>query len=197
MLVATHGNYDGPDWQCREWKRIAGDDVFILCPRGKARADSPSPDDTRFTYVSNAVLERELDAALDALKARFGDRVDTTTIVYTGFSLGAILGVKIAARRPELYPRLVLVEGGFEEWTAARARAFVAGGGKRVLFLCGQRPCQVTAQHLERELGKLGVAVRVATSPGLGHTYGGPMTELARAELPWLVVDDPRWTKAP
>ncbi|MEQ9322073.1 MAG: hypothetical protein RIF41_23090, partial [Polyangiaceae bacterium] len=83
----------------------------------------------------------------------------------------------------------------FEEWTGARARAFVAGGGKRVLFLCGQTPCRVTAEHLGKELEKLGVAVRVATSPGLGHTYGGPMTELARTELVWLVADDPRWTE--
>lgn len=96
LLVATHGNYDGPAWQCREWQRIAGDEIFVLCPRGEPRPDSPSADDTRFTYASNAALERELDAAL---------------------------------------------------------------------------------------------------SPGLGHTYGGPMTELARAELPWLVADDPRWSR--
>jgi dienelactone hydrolase len=196
LLVATHGNFDRPEWQCREWQRIAGDQVFVLCPGGVARPDSPSREDRRFTYASNAALERELDAALAALRARYGEWVDTTAAVYTGFSLGAILGVKIASRRADLFPRLALVEGGFEEWTAARARAFVSGGGKRVLFLCGQKACVFTARRLSHELEKLGLAVRVATSPGLGHTYGGPMTELARTELPWLVADDARWQKS-
>jgi poly(3-hydroxybutyrate) depolymerase len=195
LLVATHGNYDGPEWQCREWQRIAGDQVFVLCPRGKPRPDSPSPDDIRFTYANNAALERELDAALAALKARFGDSVDVTAVVYSGFSLGSIMGVKIAARRGDLYPRLALVEGGYDEWTVARAKAFVAAGGKRVLFLCGQKACQIASQRVGKALEDAGVAVRVALSPGLGHSYGGPMTDLARAELPWLVEDDPRWPR--
>src|SRR6185369_8025401 len=62
VLIATHGNYDRPEWQCQVWREIIADQAFILCPRGVTRPDSPSADDIRFTYASNQSLERELDA---------------------------------------------------------------------------------------------------------------------------------------
>src|SRR5262249_57017702 len=85
VVLATHGNYDRPEWQCEVWRGIVGDRAFVLCPRGIARPDSPSPDDIRFTYPTNAVLERELDAGLQALRVRFADRLDDGAILYTGF----------------------------------------------------------------------------------------------------------------
>src|SRR5262249_47960025 len=69
IVVATHGNYDTPEWQCKTWREIVGDRAFILCPRGIARPDSPAPDDIRFTYSNNQELERELSAGLAALQA--------------------------------------------------------------------------------------------------------------------------------
>src|SRR5947209_312381 len=95
VVVAAHGNYDRPEWQCEVWRGIVGDRAFVLCPRGRPRADSPSPDDVRFTYDGAASLAREVDAGLDALRARYGARVQDGPILYAGFSLGAILGVTL------------------------------------------------------------------------------------------------------
>lgn len=193
LLVATHGNYDRPNWQCEEWQRVVGTRAFVLCPRGEARSDSPSRNDVRYTYASNEKLERELEAGIKALEQRFAPHVDTKDVVYTGFSLGAIQGAKIGARNPQRYPRLILVEGGYDRWTADSAKAF-AKAGKRVLFVCGQKGCQITAAQSVKLLEKAGAQGRTLLADGIGHSYGGPMNELIAENLGWLTEGDARWS---
>ncbi|WP_437725275.1 hypothetical protein [Sorangium sp. So ce861] len=194
VLIASHGNYDRPEWQCQVWRDIAGGDAFILCPRGVARSDSPSASDVRFTYESNARLEQEIDAGLAALRARFPEHVDPGAVLYTGFSLGAIMGSAIAARRAGLFPRLVLVEGGHDKWTPKAARAFADGGGQRVLFVCAQAGCGAAAKAAAARLEKAGVLTRVVRSEEAGHRYDGPVAEETRRALGWAVEGDARWS---
>lgn len=187
VVIATHGNYDRPEWQCAVWRGIVGDGAFILCPRGVPRPDSPSADDTRFTYSSNQALEREIDAALEALRERFAGYVDDSAPLYTGFSLGAIMGVSIAARAPSRYRRLVLIEGGHDKWTQETARTFAAGGGERVLFVCAQAYCANDARRAAARLDKAGVATRVVRGPEVGHRYDGPTAAETKKALPWVL----------
>lgn len=193
VVIATHGNYDRPEWQCEVWRGIIGDRAFILCPRGAARADSPSPDDIRFTYSTNQALGKEVDAGLEALQAAFPDHVDGGAVLYTGFSLGAIMGVAIASRAPGRFPRLILVEGGHDRWTAATAKAFAAGGGLRVLFVCAQAGCAGVARQAAAHLEKSGVATRVAQSKPVGHRYDGPVADEVKKALDWALEGDGRW----
>ncbi|MDI1450936.1 hypothetical protein [Polyangium sp. 6x1] len=99
VVIAAHGNYGRPEWQCQAVRDLFEDRAFILCPRGIPRDNSPGPDDVRFTYESNAALELEIDAGLRALTATYPDYVDPGPPLYMGFSLGAIQGVAIAALR--------------------------------------------------------------------------------------------------
>jgi predicted esterase len=192
VLVATHGNYDRPEWQCEVWGAIATRG-FVLCPRGIARGDSPSPTDRRFHYASHQALEREALAALAALAARFPAHVDAEGAVYAGFSLGAIMGVPIAQRHAAEFPRLALVEGGNAGWGLAQARAYAASGGKRILFACGQGGCVASSRAAAASLEKAGIYARVVASPREGHTYGGKVaTELA-GSFGWLTEGDARW----
>jgi predicted esterase len=193
VIIATHGNYDRPEWQCEVWREIVGDRAFVLCPRGTRRPDSPSASDVRFTYDSNLSLEREVDAALAALVALFPEHVDAARPIYTGFSLGAIMGVSIASRRPATYPRAVLVEGGHDKWTPAAAKAFVEGGGRRVLFVCSQAYCAGDARAAAGRLARAGAEVKVVRGPDVGHRYDGPTAEATKQALPWLVEGDDRW----
>ncbi|MGK3974641.1 hypothetical protein WMF38_23375 [Sorangium sp. So ce118] len=193
VLIASHGNYDRPEWQCQVWRGIAGDGAFVLCPRGVARSDSPSASDVRFTYESNARLEQEIDAGLAALRARFPEHVDPGAALYTGFSLGAIMGSAIAARRAALFPRLVLVEGGHDKWTPATAKAFAEGGGQRVLFVCAQAGCGAAASAAAARLEKAGVLTRVVRGKEAGHRYDGPVAEETQRALGWILEGDPRW----
>lgn len=193
VVITAHGNYDRPEWQCDVWRGVAGGGVFILCPRGVPRPDSPGPDDTRYTYSNNEALEREIRAGLNALRARFPEHVDKGPILYTGFSLGAIMGVSIVARDPALFPRAVLVEGGHDKWTPATVAAYTKGGGQRVLFACGQAGCEAAAKPRAALLEKAGAAARIVHGKGVGHSYDGAVAREVKAALPWVTEGDPRF----
>jgi hypothetical protein len=166
---------------------------FVLCPRGVPRRDAPASLD-RWTYGKPADVRREIEAALAALRVRFGDYIAPGPILYVGFSLGAILGVGIVSDDASRFPRVVLIEGGHDNWSQARAKAFATAGGKRVLFACGQRACQNETKSPEKLLGRLGIETKSVYGGEVGHTYDGPVAEQIGRALPWLVGDDPRWS---
>src|SRR6185312_13429192 len=104
VLVATHGLWDFPEGLCDNWRWIVGDRAWVLCPRGTAM-----PDKT-FRYLNGPALAKEIDAGVRALEERYPGYVDGKARIYTGFSLGAILGVWVIAHDPAKYPRAVLIE---------------------------------------------------------------------------------------
>ena len=193
VVLALHGNFDRPEWQCEVWRGVTRARAFVVCPRGIPRPDAPRSLD-RWTYGKGSDVRAEVEAALSAVRARFDSYVASGPILYTGFSLGAIHGVGIVASDGQRYPRAVLVEGGHDGWTAARAKAYAAAGGQRVLFACGQRACKADAAQARKHLQREGIETDLVYGGEVGHTYDGPVaSEIARVWT-WLVADDPRWT---
>jgi predicted esterase len=159
----------------------------VLCPRGTLRWDSPAAaDERRYYYRGAAALEREVLAALAALQARFPGRVRDGAVVYAGFSQGAILGLPILQRHGRRFRRALLVEGG-HRWSAGSARAYRAAGAERVLLACGQGGCVSRAAWVAGLLREAGVEVRTVQAVGAGHTYDGPVADVLRPALPWLL----------
>ncbi|HEU5074316.1 MAG TPA: hypothetical protein VFU02_09085, partial [Polyangiaceae bacterium] len=194
MVIALHGNYDRPEWQCEVWRGITGGFPWVLCPRGVPRGDAPKSAD-RWTYTTAAKALEELRAALDSLTESFPAHVDAQAPVFTGFSLGAILGVHLLAG-PEGLPRVqgaVLVEGGYAGWHKARAEALMARGGARVLFACGQSACRHASKQAAQVLQKQGVQAEVVSGGEIGHTYDGAVAEAIRERWGWLTEADPRF----
>jgi dienelactone hydrolase len=194
IVVALHGNYDRPEWQCDVWREITGAFPFVLCPRGIPRDDAPKSED-RWTYGAMGPTEKELDSAIEALTKRYPEYVAPGAIVYTGFSLGAIYGKLIARKNATRYPRAVFVEGGYEGWSAATARAYAKAGGKRVMFACGQSACVHAGKQIARLFEKEGIETRVVSGGNIGHTYDGPVARAIVAEWDWLVAGDERFVK--
>lgn len=191
VVIATHGNYDTPEWTCRVWRQITGAKSFVLCPRGIPRKDSPSPSNLVYEYRSNRELEREINAGLAALKERWpehlrAESLETGPMTYAGFSQGAIMGVEIVLRNPGKFPTVVLIEGGFDQWGRGPAQKFVAGGGQRLLLACGQWNCEHAGSRLVTQLKGAGAQARMIVARGAGHTYGGPVAELIEDAFPWL-----------
>lgn len=193
LLLAVHGNYDRPEWQCAVWRGIVGDRGFVLCPRGVARDDSPSNDDIRFTFGGSDAVARELDADRDALRDKYAYFLDESAIVYTGFSLGAITGVPYLLRDPSNTPRAVLTEGSHDRWTFAAAKSFAKKGGERVLFACGQPSCVSMAKSAAKVLSGSKIETKVVLGAGVGHGYDGKVAEAIAEEFDWLVEGDARW----
>lgn len=194
VLVATHGNYDHPRWTCAVWRDIVGDSGFVLCPRGVARGDSPTRDEPRYHYLTNHHLEREIEQGLRSLSEAYADYVGSPPHAYAGFSQGAIMGVAILGRRPELFDRVVLIEGGFDRWTPTSVKAYAASGGRRMLFVCGQAGCDRAATKATEWFDAVAVASRVVYAKGEGHTYGGAVAELLWQSWAWFVEGDARWS---
>jgi pimeloyl-ACP methyl ester carboxylesterase len=175
---------DRPDWECAFWRRLFPAS-FVLCPRGILRDDAP-PDDPRFTYEDDAALEREIEAGLAALAARFPARIDGAPMLWVGLSRGAFLGAIIAARQPARYPRMILVEGGHDPWAGPAAKAYADGGGRRVLFVCGQGACTFAARRAARSLEHFGVGARLIEVAGMGHGLNHDADAPIEAARDWL-----------
>jgi pimeloyl-ACP methyl ester carboxylesterase len=191
LVVALHGNFDRPEWQCEIWRVATQAASFILCPRGVPRGDVPRSAD-RWEYGSAKLTERELDAGIAALREKFGGYLAEGPIVYVGFSLGAILGTTIVKQAPARYPRLVLIEGGLGGMESI-AKFYKEHGGERVLMACGQTGCLQKSRSLAKRLEKLELGARVVDGGNIGHTYDGAIADGIAREWPWLVEGLPSW----
>jgi predicted esterase len=215
VVVAVIGIGDTPEEQCAVWRELVGRRAFVLCPRGLPHfikpgvpdekddetGDEPDPEpepDVKPVqsgfYQPDAVrLDKELTAALAALKAKWPQYVADKEIVYAGFSRGAFLGPQLASKKPDRFKRLVLIEGGHSPWTEETASAFAKGGGKKVLFACGQQSCVDDALNASATLGRLKIDTKTVLGQGEGHNYKKAVkTELSK-QIDWVVDGDPAW----
>ena len=191
VLVVTHGAGGTAEGHCELWSRITKHKAVLLCVRGRARG--PNPDDGEY-YPDHLTLERETFAALAALHARFPERLAEGPAFYAGFSQGATMGARMLVEHAGEVSRLVLVEGGFAEWSVARARAFRERGGERVLFVCGRKECAEPARSSAHWFKLAGVDAAVEYVAGAGHVHDGRVEARIVERLPWLVAGDARWT---
>ncbi len=203
MLVALHGNFDRPEWQCETWRDITQGYPFILCPRGILRRDVPAKLD-RWEYSSMDQTDRELEAGLAALRKQFSQYFAPGSILFTGFSLGAILGVGILKRHPGQYGPVVFSEGGNENWSVATVRKIApidddAGSthALRMLYACGQTDCVAKSKATSKIIERAGGEARVVSGGNVGHLYDGPVAAAIAREWQWLIQGDSRWTAAP
>lgn len=201
VIIALHGNYDRPEWQCEVWRDISESFPWVLCPRGVPRTDAPKSAD-RWTYAGWPKLRDEIEAGLEALAAAHPTYVDTEAPIFTGFSLGAILGVHLltstATEGQKLLPAYraaVLIEGGYTGWHLNAAKTFSARGGQRVLFACGQSTCRQASKQAARMLEKHGVSAEIVSGGDIGHTYSDAVADAVRSRWGWLTQVDSRFRK--
>lgn len=191
VLVVTHGAGGSAEAHCQLWARILTERAVLLCVRGRARG--PSPADGEY-YPDHPTLERETFAALSALRARYAERIADGGVYYAGFSQGATMGALMLVEHAEEVKRLVLVEGGFAEWSVARARAFRERGGERVLFVCGRKECADAARKSAYYFKLAGVPAQLEYVNGAGHSHDARVEARMVATLPWLTASDARFT---
>jgi predicted esterase len=202
VVVAVLGIGDTPEEQCAAWKDVVGARAFVLCPRGSVRM---VPDDEAdageagrkmraagFWPVNVETLDREVGAGLAALRAKYGSYV-SDSVVYAGFSRGAFLGASLAAKRAAIFRRVVLIEGGQTPWQTESIDGFLKGGGKRVLFVCGQPSCVGESEAAARLLKGRGVETRVVHGAGEGHGYKKQVKQELIGAFAWVVDGDPAW----
>lgn len=190
LVVAAHGAGDTPESQCEVWSELVRLRAVVLCPRGKPIGRGGQ---NGYFYANHHELERELVAALAALRAQFGERIAAGPGIYAGYSQGATMGALMILKHGAEFPRLALIEGGFDVWSIGRAKAYRAAGGRRVLIACGTGHCRKHADASARWLTASGVEARSEHVAGGGHAYWGRVAERVQNALPWLLEGDERW----
>lgn len=189
-LVAVHGAGDGPQWQCAFWRELLEARAFVLCPTGVPFGSSPREG---YFFRNHYELEKEVLAAVDAFRSTLGDRLEPGPLVYAGYSQGATMGALMLTAHGDVFPRLILIEGGYSEWNVSIAKKFAQSGGERILFACGIRSCRAKAERSAEWVSKAGLASRVEYAEGAGHTYGGLVADKLHAALDWVLEGDRRW----
>ena len=195
VIVVLHGSGDRPDWNCDAWRHITGARGFVLSLRGKYVPSESTKDDRRYTHLGGAYLRAHVDAALEALAARFAGYVEIDRPLLAGFSLGATEVAELAIGAPARFPRVALIEGGQSVWNAVTIHSFAAEE-RRVLFGCGSTWCLSPAKAAALRLERGGVPVRTV-SARVGHTIDRPLQEAVMTELSWFLQDDSRWAVTP
>ncbi len=195
VIIVLHGSGDRPDWNCDAWRHVTGARGFVLSLRGQYVPAESTKNDRRYTHRGGPYLRAHVDAALEALAARFAGYADIERPLLAGFSLGATEVAELAIGAPARFPRVALIEGGHSVWNAVTIRSFAAEE-RRVLFGCGSTWCVPLAKAAALRLEKGGVQAR-AVSASVGHTIDRPLQEAIMTELSWFLQDDPRWATAP
>lgn len=190
LLVVAHGAGDKPEWQCEWWSAALGARAVVLCLRGSAMY--PRDPRTGFYFRDHHALGREIDASLAAVQTH-RERIAPGPPVFAGFSQGAIMGALVAQAKAPLFSRLILIEGGYDEWNVASGRSVARAPDARVLFACGQEYCASRARRSMGWLARAGVNVRLEHAPRAGHTYAREVGERVIAALSWVVEGDARW----
>ncbi len=191
VLIALHGQADRPEWQCGTWRGVTPV-PFILCPTGQRRVPPGNPE--RFTFESVQVMEKELRAGLEALKARYGRHVAKGGVVLAAYGRSAELALGVLRQSPSFFSKVVLTEGGAERWSSSFATLYKQGGGERVLFACGRPSCGATAQRAMAWSERANVDAQLAYA-GPREPYWDPtLASRVRESWGWFVGDDPRWT---
>jgi hypothetical protein len=189
VVVALHGAGDRPEWACGGWRGVTDAYPFVVCPAGE-----PGGLPNGFVWGNDWRVEQEVNAAVEALRHRFGEHVAGGCTLLAGFSQGAIRMAPILARGGGFCPQAALCEGAYDALGKDFARAFVGWGGRRILLGCSQPYCAKVFREREAPLRGAGVDVRTVDSGGRTHNLNGEMVSTLREAWPWLVRDDERWS---
>ncbi|HVU04477.1 MAG TPA: hypothetical protein VHE30_22120 [Polyangiaceae bacterium] len=192
LLFVAHGAKDLPGAQCAVFRSALGNRGTVVClvgPRADVKAEP------RY-FPDHPTLEKILIATrtsfLDAYGAPPGGAPSSAAYdvpaVYVGYSQGATMGALVLPSHARQFPKALFVEGGFGEWTAARAEEFVHGGGTRVAFVCGTKKCAEEAPTSARLLHRAGAETRVLVDLRSGHEYGPYLVRKIEDAVAWLTL---------
>jgi pimeloyl-ACP methyl ester carboxylesterase len=162
-----------------------------LCPQGKRlHAKDPAQG---YYYPDHLALQREVLGAIERFETLVVPPDATRPYVYAGYSQGATMGALAFAQHGGLFAELVLVEGGFADWSQALVNQFRESGGKAVLFVCGTKHCATQAAGAVHRFTKSGLKAKLARASGAGHVPNGAVGQALSSSLGFVLEGDPRW----
>jgi predicted esterase len=188
IVLVLHARHGDPEGDCAKWAEVAAPLGWVLCPGGAIGEDGDR------SWGSFDDAKSVIDAAVDALRARFAARVRPTDNVLIGFSEGAFIAQVLGLREPERWSRWLVLGASDSYWGTTVEQAYDVIRRQshkivRVAMVTGELdPVRQHTIFAGAMLRVSGVSVRVLIPFGLGHEVPADhMAENYQASLRWLV----------
>lgn len=181
LIANLHGLCNPPGYACGYWTGAASARGFLVCPEGNSTCGPGGPPTWDESFDG---MDRDLERAIDDVSGLYPNEVDRTGAVLTGFSRGAYAAPFLAARHPNRWPYLVLVEADVPLDAAALRRA----GVKAVALLAGEWGSQIGGERATaNKLRAQGFPARFWTMSKAGHYYSADIDALMGEAIDWVV----------
>jgi predicted esterase len=177
VVVFLHGMCGAPEYECPALARAVTAKAFLVCPRAP---DACTNGGTRWGSNDRAGM---IEAVVDRVKARFGDRVDDRERTLMGFSEGAFVALAVGEHDARAWPRLALIGAKISPDIAQLKRHGVI----RLLLAAGDfdlsRPQMAS---VARRLRASGIDCTFSSLGKVGHRFAVEMDAWTRTALDWL-----------
>ncbi len=176
VVVLLHGRGDSPDWICEAFAPLVAGRAWLVCPRGEPYGDG-------FTYGDRATVAREVRAVLAALGGAHRGRVDASSPLLAGFSLGAMHAAFLSRASPRIFRRAFIIDT-HHTWTPAEFARFRGAGGVGAMFVC--------TRSYVADCARVDAASTLVV-PSREHGYDASFVQLLRPSFDALIASDARW----
>ncbi len=184
VLVYLHGRGGHPESDCRRWAKLARSYGWLVCPSGPVPYGDGRAWDNNWPSAHHATM-----AAIQALRDKYGRRIQLWGNTLIGFSEGAYAAMNVGVREPRTFNRWLILAANSKYWGGPGLDALGSARDRvrRVYLITGEHDGVLEGtQQVQSWLKKAGVPTRV-TTPKMGHEV--PLekkTELYRSALAWL-----------
>jgi len=185
VIVYLHGRGGHPEADCRRWASLARRYGWLVCPSGPVPYGDGRAWDNNWPSAHHATM-----AAINALRDKYGRRVQLWGNTLIGFSEGAYAAMNVGVREPRTFNRWLILAANAKYWGGPGLEALGSAKNRvrRVFLITGEHDGVIEGTHqVEEWLQKAGVPTKVLTPSNMGHeTPLEKKTEMYRAALGWL-----------
>ncbi|HEY3595190.1 MAG TPA: hypothetical protein VGL13_14995 [Polyangiaceae bacterium] len=186
VVVFLHGRGGNPQRDCEKWGRVAREFGWVVCPSGPEDRGAGARGWANNWTAAKAVV----DKAMNALRDKFGRRVQLKGNTLIGFSEGAYVAMNVGVREPEVFNRWLILAANDDYWGGEGAGELEKRYAhiKRVYLLTGEHDEVVgSTRRVFQLLDDAGVHVMMRIPEDLAHEIPEDrMRTLYRRPLRWL-----------
>jgi predicted esterase/LysM repeat protein len=185
VIVYLHGRGGHPEADCRRWASLARRYGWLVCPSGPVPYGDGRAWDNNWPSAHHATM-----AAINALRDKYGRRVQLWGNTLIGFSEGAYAAMNVGVREPRTFNRWLILAANSKYWGGPGLEALGSAKNRvrRVFLITGEHDGVIEGTHqVQAWLQKAGVPTKVVTPSNMGHeTPLEKKTEMYRGALSWL-----------
>ena len=185
VIMYLHGRGGQPRTDCKRWAPVARRLGWLVCPSGPGARGDGRGWNNNWGSAHHAAM-----ATIQALRGRYGRRVQLFGNTIRGFSEGAYAALNVGVREPRTFNRWLIMAGDAKYLGGPGIEALSGAGNqlRRVYLITGEQDGVIDGtRQIERWLKHAGVATRVSTPKDMGHEVAlDDKAGMYRAALVWL-----------